>query len=93
MRLFAAEQTALHETEQDRTAALDRALGSYVATARLALKLTHYPTVPADVELDAAPLLLTSDAKGSARSISTWETPPRPTPGSRPGSPARGPGT
>ncbi|MFF3439657.1 BTAD domain-containing putative transcriptional regulator [Streptosporangium sp. NPDC002721] len=61
VRLFAKEQAAREDSEADRDAALDRALSSYVGTARLAMELGRYPR-PArtDVDLSAAPLPLAS---------------------------------
>ncbi|MEU8378677.1 BTAD domain-containing putative transcriptional regulator [Streptosporangium sp. NPDC048865] len=61
VRLFAKEQAAEEDPEAGRDAALDRALSSYVGTARLAMELGRYPR-PArtDVDLSAAPFPLAS---------------------------------
>ncbi|WP_436757137.1 AfsR/SARP family transcriptional regulator [Streptosporangium sp. V21-05] len=61
VRLFAKEQAAKEDPEADHDVALDRALSSYVGTARLAMEVGRYPR-PArtDVDLSAEPLSLTS---------------------------------
>ncbi|MEU8200024.1 BTAD domain-containing putative transcriptional regulator [Streptosporangium sp. NPDC049046] len=67
VRLFAKERATQEETEAEHEAMLERALGSYVGTARLAMKLGRYPhPVSVDVDLSAAPLSLTSyeEARG-----------------------------
>ncbi|WP_406317250.1 tetratricopeptide repeat protein [Streptosporangium sp. NBC_01639] len=62
VRLFANEQAPQQGTPAARGAALDRALSSYVATARLAVDLLDYPNgAPAEVDLSTDPAPLASE--------------------------------
>ncbi|WP_371779547.1 AfsR/SARP family transcriptional regulator [Streptosporangium subroseum] len=61
IRLFAGEQAVRQQTRAVRGATLNRALSSYVATTRLAVKLSGYRRpAPTEVDLSADPAPLTS---------------------------------
>ncbi|MFC7643687.1 tetratricopeptide repeat protein [Streptosporangium lutulentum] len=61
IRLFAGEQAVRQQTREARGAMLDRALSSYVATTRLAVKLSGYQrTAPTKADLSAGPFPLAS---------------------------------
>lgn len=62
IRLFANEQAVRRQTRAARSAGLDRVLSSYVATTRLAVKLSGYPrAAPTEVDLGVGPIPLASD--------------------------------